>query len=345
MRLFGCTAGLAMAGFATSFAVAAPTFVSFDVPKSVQTLPRAINATNDVIGDWWDGQTYPAGWHGFLRSANGTITSFDFPGAALTFVTAINGAGTIAGWYEDSSGRDHGYVRFADGSFATVDPPGSIGTQTAAINDRGRVLGNFSDATGSHGFVRLPNGHFRIIDAAADSHATDADGLNKAGSAVGYYVFYSGGGWATNGFVRLSTGAIEPFSVSGAVCTWGLTINDTGWLAGGYSVAQDCSGEQGFVRDPQGQFAAFQPKDAVNTYVFSLNNDGYATGYDVDANGRHRGFVRKPDGKVVRLDDPDAGLGKYQGTEPSSINNSRWVTGSYTDANNVPHGFIVRARK
>jgi hypothetical protein len=59
------------------------------------------------------------------------------------------------------------------------------------------------------------------------------------------------------------------------------------------------------------------------------------------------GFLRSRDGKIVTFDAPGAGSTPgtsnstwYQGTQAAAINPEGAITGYYTDANNVIHGFL-----
>ncbi len=82
-------------------------------PCCIFNYVTAINASDSVIGyedDYYDSN------HGYLRTADGTITLFDAPGAGTqyfqgTFPTAINSAGLIVGTYEDSGYGFHGFIR------------------------------------------------------------------------------------------------------------------------------------------------------------------------------------------------------------------------------------------
>jgi hypothetical protein len=54
----------------------------------------------------------------------------------------------------------------------------------------------------------------------------------------------------------------------------------------------------------------------------------------------YHGFVRAPGGTFTTFDVPGAGTAANQGTFPSGINDAGAVTGNYTDADNVNHGFV-----
>jgi hypothetical protein len=67
-------------------------------------------------------------YHGFVRSAAGSITEFNAAGAGTgstegTQPLSINTDGVITGAYVDSNGVDHGFIRAADGAITEFDDP------------------------------------------------------------------------------------------------------------------------------------------------------------------------------------------------------------------------------
>jgi hypothetical protein len=66
----------------------------------------AINPAGTVTGWFFDA----AGFHGFVRAANGSITTFDDPGGSNIEPQDINPEGTITGTYFDASGV-RGFLR------------------------------------------------------------------------------------------------------------------------------------------------------------------------------------------------------------------------------------------
>ncbi len=71
---------------------------------------------------------------------------------------------------------------------------------------------------------------------------------------------------------------------------------------------------------------------------------GTITGFYVDPNNVFHGYPRNRDGNIATFDAPGAGtvgrLGGGQGTLPMTINAEEAITGFYTDANHVVHGFL-----
>ena len=71
---------------------AAAGYTKIDPPGSIDTHALSISGGN--IAGWYED---PVGDHGFLRSADGTITSFDAPGSSATFASSVNASGVITG--------------------------------------------------------------------------------------------------------------------------------------------------------------------------------------------------------------------------------------------------------
>ena len=106
-----------------------------------------INDCGTVTGEYQDA----AGFHGFIRSEEGTFTSFELPGPlALQSIgqLGINNRGEIVGQFNDEQGS-HGFLRHADGSVTTIDIDSSPSTSANDVNDAGTVVGNFIDQDGN----------------------------------------------------------------------------------------------------------------------------------------------------------------------------------------------------
>jgi hypothetical protein len=86
---------------------------------------------------------------------------------------------------------------------------------------------------------------------------------------------------------------------------------------------------------------------AGTTFVFSqilgINDQGIAVGYYGDSTTSQHGFLYNTNtGKYTFLDDPSAAFHNgVEVTQITGINNHDQITGFYTDANGVSHGFIA----
>jgi hypothetical protein len=105
----------------------------------------------------------------------------------------------------------------------------------------------------------------------------------------------------------------------------------------------------GFLRTPGGKFITFDAPGAgaaagsgFGTFPTSISNGGIITGHDVDANNVNHGFLRTPGGEFTTFEAPGAGsaAGSGSGTFPNSVNDAGAITGHYTDAKSVNHGFL-----
>ena len=140
----------------------------------------AINIGGDIAGTYTDASLVA---HGFVRTANGTITTFDAPGAGTgmlqgTLGLSIDDAGDIAGGYVDATAVAHGFVRAANGTMTTFDAPGAgtgllQGTGGLSINAAGNITGAYRDASGvAHGFVLTPVAYPLTVTLAGTGSGT-----------------------------------------------------------------------------------------------------------------------------------------------------------------------------
>ena len=165
-------------------AFAGARIVTFDPPGSVDTYPYAINMAATVTGYYKDGSN---AYHGFLRTADGTITSFDVSGTNYTYPISISGNGAIAGYYQGSSHYD-GFVRASNGTITTFDAYGDS-TTPVAVNGKGVITGSYFDTGGNmwHAFVRKANGTTSSFDPSG-SIASFPFGISDKGVIAGEYL-------------------------------------------------------------------------------------------------------------------------------------------------------------
>jgi hypothetical protein len=173
-----------------------------------------INPAGVIAGYYIDGNNT---LHGYLRTADGTITNFDAPGAGTdpnqgTQPAGINQAGTNQGVTTDSNGAFHGYVHGVPPRrdiFFIIDVPGAgtgsnQGTVPQCINTRGKITGVYIDAGDvNHGFERHRSGAITTFDVpgagTAPGQGTVPSGNNSLGAITGYYADEN---FVTHGFLR-----------------------------------------------------------------------------------------------------------------------------------------------
>jgi hypothetical protein len=261
-----------------------------------------------------------AAWFVSASAQESKLIILDAPGADQTpgnyngtFPASINARGTITGSSADVNGVSHGFLRNTDGKFTKFDVPGAgsglyEGTSPTSINDLGTIAGEYVDANGFfHGFLRAPNGKFTTFDVpGAGGYGTFPIALNLEGAVVGYYtdsnfVFYA--------FLRKPDGTFKTFAGPGACAT---------------STSTGCFGNE-----------------ATN-----IDASGTIVGNYMDGNFIGHGLIRRPDGEILAFDVPGAGSepGSYQGTGcpgcSSGFNVRGEIAATYSDANNVNHGFV-----
>jgi probable HAF family extracellular repeat protein len=106
----------------------------------------AINASGQVVGTAWSGDSYGSPGHVFLYS-NGTMTDLGtLPGSLGSYACDLNDSGQVVGDAITASGQDLATI-YSDGTWTdlnTLIAPGSGLTtleQADAINDSGQIVG------------------------------------------------------------------------------------------------------------------------------------------------------------------------------------------------------------
>jgi hypothetical protein len=81
----------------------------------------------------------------------------------------------------------------------------------------------------------------------------------------------------------------------------------------------------------------------VFSQVLGINNKGIAVGYYGDSTGSQHGFFYDTKtGQYTFLDDPSEAFNNgVEVTQITGITNSGEITGFYSDANGVFHGFVA----
>jgi hypothetical protein len=257
------------------------------------------------------------------ENAGPQMITFEAPGAGTgagqgtgcfgcTF--SINQSGEIVGTYLDANNVFHGFVRSAKGQFTTFEVPGADttpgsfnGSVAQSINDFGEIAGYWINTTGvPHGFLRRPWGAFATFDVPGALNGTFPIFLSLEGAVVGYALDAN---LLFHAFLRRPDDTFAVFEGPGS-CTSGI---------------------------PAGCFG----NAATYVDLFGRSVGNFA---DNSGNFVQHGMIRSRGGKLTTFDAPGAGTGSNQGTGCPGCNLgvNFWgaIAGSYTDANNVFHGFL-----
>src|SRR5262245_35547142 len=108
----------------------------FDEPLAFTGTTQAFGLSDSaIVGAYHDAN----GYHGFIDSS-GTFTTLNDPsGTTNTFAFDVNNAGTVVGYYIDSSNKTHGFIE-SGGNYTTLDDPSATtGTVPQGISATGLV--------------------------------------------------------------------------------------------------------------------------------------------------------------------------------------------------------------
>jgi uncharacterized membrane protein len=236
-----------------------------------------------------------------------------------------------------NSPRGSGFVRDARG-FANIDVPGATVTAAVGSNSDGQIVGGYLDTRRRvHGFLR-DGRRLRSIDVPGAA-GTFASGISDRGRIVGSYTQdpRTPAQRGEHAFLLDERGRFRRIDVPGATATLPAAINNRGQIAGEYI---DRAGRShGYVQDRDGSVTTIDAPGAGTTVVSDIDDLGRVVGNSVDAGQTAiSAFLREPNGRFTTLASPDAG---FYGTRPDGINNDGQIAGTYLDADERPHGFVL----
>jgi hypothetical protein len=340
-----------------------PTFVTVDAPgagdtRDLGTKIQSINAGGDVTGIFTDSNNTA---HGFLRTANGTLTAFDVPGAGTqnsqgSYAQGINASGDIAGYIIDQNLQAHGFLRAGSGSYSTFDVPGAYSTLARGLNDGGVITGEYLDTNNiPHGYVRASDGTITTFDPVSSSSTLPMN-VNASGTVVGTYTDSNS---MNHGFTRDASGFIALADAHGSVPgeviqSQAMDINGSEAVVGvafkksspqGWYCFLLAGGSSPLFNPPGAPFPGGSPgvRSSGDATASGINDTGAIVGNFTDAAGALHGYLRNPDGTIVILDDPQASSSAAPpGTVVTGINAKGAIVGYYFDQFNAIHGFIRR---
>ncbi len=312
-RLFAAFAAVFAASVASASNIGSPitadgyTFTNFDFPNSGNAAASGSNANgianNGAVAGFSINDN--GAFTNFVRNSDGTFTALNLASPqAQAF--GINSAGDVVG-------QQNGAAFFlpAGGSLqnlTTLTGPAAFG-----INDQGNIVGQLAVGNESPGFflASSASNSLTVINSASGPNTVFAQGVNANGRIVGFYVGNDGQDHGFDGNIQNANG--------GALT--GTPVADP--------IIPNVPGEPG---------ATF-----IFSQILGVSDSGLAVGYYGDSTTSQHGFLYNTNTGVYSfLDDPaeqfDDGV---EITQITGINNSDEITGFYSDASGVFHGFAA----
>jgi len=243
-----------------------------------------------------------------LKSNSATLLNIN--GSTKAMALATNSSGTVVG----TDGNGNAFA-LSKGKVMTFIPPGGTSAVAFGINDKGTIVGQDVVGSATPGFIRVNPKTYITINAPSGPNIVNAQSINNKGLVVGFYV---GTDTQDHGFM-VSEG-------NGKHGNFNLNLTATA------------------IADPTIPTVAGEPGA---TFVFSqilgINDHGIAVGYYGDSTTSQHGFIYNTNtGKYTFLDDPSEAFDNgVEVTQITGINNSGEITGFYSDANGVFHGFVA----
>jgi probable HAF family extracellular repeat protein len=274
----------------------------------------------------------------------GNFVTLDGPSAYQSSAYGINDAGQIVGLYTAPQGRPTGFL-FNNGSYTTIDNPNYFSTIPQGINDSGIIVGyetipdSFIGAK-YVGFI-YNNGTFQVTQQGTPSDLVFFEDINNLNTIAGFYTNAPSVQTHAPPVVGTSflyqNGNYQTFGPQGDTRAYGL--NDQGQVVGQFNTvtgAPSFGPKHGFLYN-NGVFSTFDAPGASDTFARDINNNGEIVGYfQSQGDGGTHGFAYNPAaGQWVTIDVPGA-----IATFVYGLNDLNQVVGSYTDFNNVLHGFV-----
>jgi uncharacterized membrane protein len=288
------------------------TFINFDGPSAgtnanTGTNQNGISNSGTSVGVTTDND---GNLHNFvvnpLKSKFATLLNINGSTKAMAF--AVNSQGTVVG----TDGNGNAFV-LNHGKVKTFIPNGGTSAMALGINDKGTIVGQYVTANATPGFITGNHGTFVTINAPSGPNVVNAQGVNNKGLVVGFYVGTDGN---QHGFM-LNANHVKTSTLTGTAIADPMIPNVPG--------------------EPGATF--------VFSQVLGINDKGIAVGYYGDSTQSQHGFLYNTHtGQYTFLDDPSEAFNNgVEVTQITGITNSGEITGFYSDANGVFHGFVAVA--
>lgn len=297
-----------VAGQAAPIVAGGYTFTNFDFPNTGTAAAAGTNANGIANNGTAVGFTVDnaGNFANYLRQPNGTTTALNVGSPGMAF--GVNSAGNVVGVGQNGSA----FFLPKSGSPQTLTTPGTTSTGFG-INDNGNIVGQYTTGNATPGFYlasQAGNGLI-TINAPSGPNTVNAQGVNNNGLIVGFYVGNDG---QDHGFTANTAMA------NGATLT-GIAVADP--------TIPNVPGEPG---------ATF-----VFSQILGVNDQGLAVGYYGDSTVSQHGFLYNTNtGTYTFLDDPSEAFSNgVEVTQITGINDLGEISGFYTDAAGVFHGFVA----
>ena len=168
-----------------------------DFPGTTFNQTLSLNNNAQGAGYWQDAA---GNFHPYYWNKSTPIFSILIPGAVSAQATNINNVGSVSGFFIDSTGTNRGFL-FTNGQFVRLTYPGSTFTQALGVNDSNEVVGTYTDTSNlTHGFT-WKAGVWQSIDDPNGIGSTVVNGINNAGTLVGFWGNTAAG--ISHGFVAV----------------------------------------------------------------------------------------------------------------------------------------------
>src|SRR5271166_661038 len=245
-----------------------------------------------------------------LKSTSAKVLNIN--GSTTAMALGVNSAGTVVGTVVGTDGNGNAFT-LSNGKVKTFIPPGGSSATAFGINDKGTIVGQYVIGSETPGFIKVNSKTYITINAPSgpNNEVVNAQSINNKGLVVGFYLGNDG---QVHGFMA-SQGAAKKGTLTG------IAIADP--------TIPTVKGEPG---------ATF-----VFSQILGINDHGIAVGYYGDSTTSQHGFIYNTNtGQYTFLDDPsEAFHNGVEVTHITGITNSGEITGFYSDANGVFHGFVA----
>jgi hypothetical protein len=286
-------------------------FVNFDglnpgTNAATGTNANGISNAGTAVGFTIDNN---GGFHNFTVNPlqAHSYQSLNINGSTTAMAFGVNRFGVVVG----TDGNGNAFT-LSNGKLTTFIPNGGTSATAFGINDIGMIVGQYANNGVTPGFVRLNSRTNVTINAPSGPNTVNAQSINNRGQVVGFYVGTDG---QDHGFMT-NVGAIRK-----AVSLTGTAIADP--------TIPNVAGEPG---------ATF-----VFSQILGVNDRGIAVGYYGDSTTSQHGFIYNThNGQYTFLDDPSEAFNNgVEVTQITGISDSGEISGFYSDANGVFHGFVA----